>query len=202
VVSLCGLRVIWGLLGCVMSVLFVLPAGAGSRTMPAPARVPPAVSRQAESTHRVVVSAAVYEYGCQVPSGVFSGGADRPRRRPRAGSPSRPCSLPEHSFAAALPSPQVGGGRRRKNAPPIHPQAARWAVQGERKRLRPAGVRLGPGARPERPSIRGGPTPVPSTLYRIRSGRPARRNGEPTHRTNGAFTGSPGGTTAALTDRA
>src|SRR5262245_25000178 len=36
------------------------------------------------------------------------------------------------------------------------------------------GVRLGPGARPERPSIRVGPATAPSTLYRVRVERPAR----------------------------
>src|SRR5262249_54476691 len=36
------------------------------------------------------------------------------------------------------------------------------------------GVRLGPGARPGRPSIRGEPAAAPGTLYRIRLRRPAR----------------------------
>src|SRR5262245_5030444 len=119
---------------------------------------------------------AVYEYGCQVPSGVFSSGANRSRRRPRAPSRSPPCFPPEHFFPAALPSPQAGGGRRRgKNGPRLRPPAAGLAVRQGRKRLRSVGVRLGPGARPERPSIRGGPAPAPSTWYRIRLGRPARR---------------------------
>lgn len=148
------------------------------------------------------VGAAVYDDGCQVPPGVFCGGADRPRRRPRAESWVRPCSSPEHSFpAAALPSPAAGGGRREKNAPRLRPGAPS-AVRGFPKRLRSAGVRLGPGARPERPSIRVGPATAPSTWYRIRLERPARQQQEPTHRTNGAFTGSPGGTTAALPDLA
>src|SRR5262249_37958500 len=64
------------------------------------------------------------------------------------------------------------------------------------------GVQLGPGARPERPSLRGEPPTVPSTLYRIRRERPARLKQELTPRTNGAFTGSPGGTAAALSDLA
>jgi len=50
----------------------------------------------------------VYEVRCQVPSGFFPGGADRPRHRPSADSRSRPCFPPEHSFpAAALPQPGV-----------------------------------------------------------------------------------------------
>jgi hypothetical protein len=69
-----------------------------------------------------------------------------------------------------------------------------------RQHLRSAGVRLGPGARPEQPSIRGGPATAPSTYYRIRLERPARLRQEPTQRTNGAFAASPGGTTAALSD--
>src|SRR5262249_7995093 len=46
-------------------------------------------------------------------------------------------------------------------------------------------------ARPERPSIRGGPATVPSTCYRIRVERPARHKQEPIHRTNGAWAGHP-----------
>src|SRR5262245_35586193 len=87
-------------------------------------------------------------------------------------------------------------------APPLHPHAARWAWWRWRKQLRSAGVHLGPGTRPERPSIRVEPATVPSTFHRIRVERPARHGQEPTHRTNGAFTGSPGGTTAALADHA
>ena len=67
---------------------------------------------------------------------------------------------------------------------------------------RSAGVRLGPGARPEQPSIRVEPAMVPSTSYRVRLERPARLKQGPTHRTNGAFAGSPSGTTAALADLA
>jgi hypothetical protein len=105
--------------------------------------------------------------------------------------------------AAALPQPRVKGGRRRgKKAPRDHPHAARWAVRPWPKRFRSAGVLLGPGARPERPSIRVGPAAAPSTCYRLRVERPARHKREPTHRTNGAFAGSPGGTTAALSDLA
>jgi hypothetical protein len=111
-----------------------------------------------------------------------------------------PGSLPEHSFAAALPSPQVGGGRRRKNAPRLHPHAAHGARRRWRRPLPSVGVLSGPGARPEQPSIRVGPATVPSTFYRVRRERPARQQQEPTHRTNGALSGSPGGTTAALSD--
>src|SRR5262249_49326114 len=64
------------------------------------------------------------------------------------------------------------------------------------------GVLGGPGTAPGRPSIRGGPAKIPSTFYRVRPWRPARHLPEPTHRTNGALTGSPGGTTAALSDLA
>ena len=46
----------------------------------------------------------------------------------------------------------------------------------------------------------GGPATLPSTCYRVRVERPARPYQELTPRTNGAFAGSPGGTTAALTD--
>src|SRR5262245_48769384 len=115
---------------------------------------------------------------------------------------SLPCCLPEHSFAAALPSPVAGGERRRKNAPRLPPNASHGAVLRWCTRLPSAGVRLGPGARPERPSIRVGPATAPNTCYRVRVERPARQSQEPTHRTNGAFTGSPGGTTAALSDLA
>lgn len=44
-----------------------------------------------------VRSAAVYEVYCQAPSGVFSGGANRSRRRPRVACSSPPCSAPESS---------------------------------------------------------------------------------------------------------
>src|SRR5438045_192712 len=84
----------------------------------------------------------------------------------------------------------------------FHPGAVRCALRWWRKRLPSAGVHLGPGARPERPSIRVGPATIPSTFYRIRIERPARQHQELTHRTNGAFAGSPGGTTAALSDLA
>src|SRR5262249_42034438 len=99
------------------------------------------------------------------------------------------------------PSPHPGRGRAAAGKKCSAPSRTRGAL-GRRcqGRLRSVGVSVGPGARPERPSIRGGPATVPSTLYRIRLGRPARQEGEPTPRTNGALAGSPGGTAAALTD--
>src|SRR5262249_39687892 len=121
-----------------------------------------------------VPSAAVYEYGCQAPSGVFSGGANCSRRWPRAAS----------QFASLL-SPLT----YMRRAGPLGSIASAF---------RSAGVRRGPGARPEQPSIRVGPATAPNTFYRVRVERPARPQQELTHRTNGAFTGSPGGTTAAL----
>ena len=48
----------------------------------------------------------------QAPSGVFLGGADRSRRRPRADSHGRPGCHPERSFPAALPSPWPEEGGR------------------------------------------------------------------------------------------
>src|SRR5262249_51701295 len=86
--------------------------------------------------------------------------------------------------------------------PSLRPHAVRLAVWPGGTPPPSAGVRLGPGARPERPSIRVRPATAPSTLYRIRLERPARLEPEPTHRTNGAFAGTPGGTTAALSDSA
>jgi hypothetical protein len=53
----------------------------------------------------MVTCAAVYEDGCQAPSGVFLGGADQPRRRPRADFRSHPCFPPEHVFPAAARRP-------------------------------------------------------------------------------------------------
>src|SRR5262249_45362672 len=107
------------------------------------------------------------------------------------------------SFFRRPPLTPAGRGRRRKkDAPPLHPHVARWAALWCRKRFRSAGVQLGSGARPERPSIRGRPATLSSTFYRVPVARPARHQQGPTHRTNGAFTGSPGGTTAAPTDLA
>src|SRR5262249_25590243 len=76
----------------------------------------------------IEIRAAVYEYGCQAPSGIFLGGADRPRRRLRAAFPSPPCSPPEHSVAAAaLPSPYLGegGGGNRMRLRFTHARCAR-----------------------------------------------------------------------------
>src|SRR5262249_99500 len=118
-----------------------LPQQNGDRSLPGPIGV--------SQVHlRCCLSSAVYEYGCQAPSGVFSGGANRSRRRPRAASPSPPCSPPKQALR-------------------LHPHAACWAVGQGRKRYRSVGVRLGSGARPERPSIRGGPATVPSTVCRV-----------------------------------
>src|SRR5271167_2164601 len=66
--------------------------------------------------------------------------------------------------------------------------------------LRSAGVSRSRHERPDyRLSVWDRPrSQAPSTVYA--PGRPARHKQEPTHRTNGAFTGSPGGTTAALSD--
>jgi hypothetical protein len=101
-------------------------------------------------------------------------------------------STPPASCRCASPQPprlsSAFFGRRRAASPrtlPHSPGRLAW---------------LRSGLTPELPSIRVGPATVPSTYYRIRPWRPARRRQEPTHRTNGAFTGSPGGTTAALTD--
>src|SRR5262249_20099247 len=122
-------------------------------------------------------SAAVYEYGCQVPSGVCSGGANRSRRRPRAVSPSPPCTS----------TSPTGGARGRlavSQALLVGWRASRFGRQA-RTTVSPCGTSHGP-----------------STSYRVRLERPARPQCEPTHRTNGASTGSPGGTTAARTDHA
>src|SRR5262249_37558430 len=82
---------------------------------------------------------------------------------PRAFFPRRPPLTPGWGRAAAgkkcsLPSPPRGAPGRV------------WC-QG---RCRSVGVAVGPGARPERPSIRGGPATAPSTLYRLRLGRQAK----------------------------
>jgi hypothetical protein len=113
---------------------------------------------------RTSACAAVYEYGCQVPSGIFSGGADRPRRRPRAASPSPRCSPPRQAFR-------------------LHPHAAGWAVGQGRKCSWSAGVRLGPGARNDRLSVGDQPqSPAPYTVY-ASSVRHAVRQGPPIERT-------------------
>src|SRR5262245_13360544 len=113
-------------------------------------------------------------------------GAFRPR--------SSPAFFPRRRSPLALP----GGERRRgKNARPHTGRTPRLAAG---TCLGSAGVTAVPAPSPGLPSIRGGPATVPSTCYRIRLRRPARPNREPTHRTNGAFAGSPGGTAAALTD--
>src|SRR5262249_15401708 len=57
-----------------------------------------------------VLYGAVYEYGCQAPSGIFSGGADRPRRRPRADSPIASL-LPSRAFFGRRSPLTRGGGR-------------------------------------------------------------------------------------------
>ncbi len=91
-------------------------------------------------------------------------------------------------FAASLLSSRAFFPRRR---PPLTPSWGRAAAGKECSLAPPSGdalasvavaaalpvggVRLGPGARPERPSIRGGPAAAPGTLYRIRLGRPARQ---------------------------
>src|SRR5262245_63390301 len=73
------------------------------------------------------------------------------------------------SILSPPPSPHPGWGRAAgKECSSTSPaRDARDRVAAERALL-VGGVRLGPGARPERPSIRGGPGTVPSTLYRIR----------------------------------
>ena len=106
----------------------------------------------------------------------FLGGADRPRRRPPAGPCSRPCCLREHSFpVAALPSPALGeGGDGERMLLDSVPQATRSPVSPSSPRFRSAAclsVRA-PGPN-DRLSV--GARCGPSTLYRIRLGRPARQ---------------------------
>src|SRR5262249_40318294 len=68
--------------------------------------------------------------------------------------------------------------------------------------LVPVGWRgSGPGAAPGPPSIRVGPATAPSTLYRIRPWRPARQRRSPPIEQTVTLGGSPGGRTAAPTDR-
>src|SRR5262249_13480541 len=74
------------------------------------------------------------------------------------------------------PSPHSGWGRAAAGKECPSASASRDARDrvAAAQALRVGGARLGPGARPEPPSIRGGPGTVPGTLYRIRLERPAR----------------------------
>src|SRR5262249_30445933 len=136
---------------------------------------------------------AVYEDSCQVPSGVFS------RRRGRSAPPriravaSLLC-LPGVPLPPLSPHPRAGTAAATERFTSPAPCRDLCA-------LAPVGRRvLGPGLTPGLPSIRGGPAAVPGTCYRVRLRRSARLLREPTHRTNGARPGSPGGRTAALPD--
>jgi hypothetical protein len=103
--------------------------------------------------------AAVYEVSSQAPSGILSSLVRQARTVHAAGRVlrTRPCgSLPQHSFpAAARPSPNVGGERRRgKNA--LHPAqpaersavipsslgrlACSWSGHGARTTVYPCGI--------------------------------------------------------------
>ncbi len=103
----------------------------------------------------------------------------------------------QHSFsAAALPSRErgeSGGGERMLPHTRNH-------HRGTGHILRSAGVSRSRHERPDyRLSVWDRPrSQAPATVYA--HWRPARHKQEPTHRTNGAFAGSPGGTTAALSD--
>ena len=135
----------------------------------------------------------------------------RPRRR---GPSTPPGCLPVagscRSLAASLPRSAPAFFLRRRS--PLTPCWGRAAAEkecsltrgpllcGTGEKPRSAGVITVQARTPGLPSIRVGPATLPSTCYLIRplaSGTPHR---EPTHRTNGAFAGSPGGITAALSD--
>src|SRR5262249_49648389 len=146
-------------------------------------------------------SGAVYEFGGQAPSGLFSGGADRPRRRPHAAPRRVPALLPSIlSPPPPSPHPQLGeaGGGERMLLSFAHTPTA-WPCHGGT--AFPAGWRAPRSGRQARTTVYPcGTSHGPKHLLpytRRASGTPSR---EPTHRTNGAFTGSPGGTTAALAD--
>jgi hypothetical protein len=77
-----------------------------------------------------------------------------------------PALLPSILSPPPSPHPRLGEGGGERMLLNLHLHAVRGAVQAWRQRFWPAGVRLGPGARPERPSIRVRPATAPSTLYR------------------------------------
>src|SRR5262245_61939414 len=112
-------------------------------------------------------------------------------------SHARPSSLQSILSPPLFPHRARKERRRRKNAswPRAH---AALAVS---KQPRSAGVRLGPGARPEQPSIRGKPRGSPHLVpYTLRaSGTPPARAHPSNER---CLPRSPGGRTTALTDLA
>src|SRR5262249_49972105 len=104
------------------------------RSSVAPPRLVAALSTEKtpRSLQKRSTGAAVYECGRQVPSGVCSGGADRPRRRPRADCSSPPCSL----FRTSFP-------RRRT---PLTPVAEQVVQHAPRVRTRPSRTDQGQAA--------------------------------------------------------
>src|SRR5262249_11692662 len=100
----------------------------------------------------VRAQAVVYEYGCQVPSGIFSGGANRSRRRPRAASPSPPCSSTSPtgdrlgrravsqaaSARLACPSVRAPGPNNRLSVGDLPPSPAPSAVSASSARHAPS----------------------------------------------------------------
>ncbi len=134
------------------------------------------------------------------------------RFHPRRREPSTPLAS-GRLLATSSPLPSSAFFRRRRS--PLTPCCGRAAAAKEcfphptrarsprHRQLHLVGWRgFGPGATPGLPSIRVGPATVPGTFYRIRPRASGTPKQEPTRRTNGAFTGSPGGTTAALSDPA